>query len=45
MRVRYTPRAFADREAIVEYFDRRSPAAARELKAFIKAHQQSQLFS
>ena len=36
MRVRYTPRAFADREAIFTYLDRRNPRAAREIKAFIK---------
>jgi hypothetical protein len=36
MRVRYTPRAFADREAIFEYIDRRNPRAAREVKAFIQ---------
>jgi plasmid stabilization system protein ParE len=35
MRVRYTPRAFADREAIFEYLNRRSPQAARNVKAFI----------
>ena len=35
MRVRYTPRAFADREAIFEYIDQRNPRAAREVKAFI----------
>ena len=35
MRVRYTPRAFADREAIFEYLDKRNPRAAREVKAFI----------
>lgn len=35
MRVRYTPRAFADREAIFEYIDRRNPRAAREVKAFM----------
>jgi ParE-like toxin of type II ParDE toxin-antitoxin system len=34
--VRYTPRAFADREAIFEYFNRRNPRAAREIKAFIE---------
>jgi plasmid stabilization system protein ParE len=28
MRVRYTPRAFADREAIFDYIDRRNPRAA-----------------
>ena len=36
MRIRYTPRAFADREAIFEYIDRRNPRAAREMKVFIK---------
>ena len=36
MRVRYTPRAFADREAIFEYINRRNPRAAREVKAFIE---------
>jgi toxin ParE1/3/4 len=36
MRVRYTPRAFADREAIFAYLDSRNPRAAREVKAFIK---------
>ena len=36
MRVRYTPRAFADREEIFDYLDRRNPRAAREVKAFIK---------
>ena len=35
MRVRYTPRAFADREAIFDYIERRNPRAAREVKAFI----------
>lgn len=35
MRVRYTPRAFADREAIFEYLDKRNPRAAREVKAYI----------
>jgi plasmid stabilization system protein ParE len=35
MRVRYTPRAFADREAIFEYLDERNPRAAREVKAYI----------
>jgi toxin ParE1/3/4 len=34
MRVRYTPRAFADREAIFEYINRRNPRAAREVIAF-----------
>ena len=36
MRVRYTPRAFADREAIFAYLDQRNPRAAREVKAYIK---------
>ena len=36
MRIRYTPRAFADREGIFEYLDQRSPRAARNVKAFIK---------
>jgi plasmid stabilization system protein ParE len=36
MRVRYTPRAFADREAIFDYINRRNPRAAREVKAFIE---------
>jgi toxin ParE1/3/4 len=35
MRVRYTQRAFADREAIFEYLNERNPAAARKVKAFI----------
>lgn len=35
MRVRYTPRAFTDREAIFEYLDQRDPKAARKTKAFI----------
>ncbi|MEA2928225.1 MAG: toxin ParE1/3/4 [Hyphomicrobiales bacterium] len=35
MRIRYTPRAFADREAIFEYLNRQSPQAARNVKAFI----------
>jgi len=36
MRVRYTPRAFADREAIFDYIERRNPRAAREVKAYIE---------
>ena len=36
MKVRYTPRAFADREAIFSYLDERNPKAPREFKAFIK---------
>jgi toxin ParE1/3/4 len=35
MRVRYTARAFADREAIFEYLDRRNPHTARDVKAYI----------
>jgi plasmid stabilization system protein ParE len=34
MRIRYTLRAFAEREAIYEYLDRRNPGAARDVKAF-----------
>jgi plasmid stabilization system protein ParE len=36
MRVRYTARAFADREEIFRYLDERNPRAAREVKAFVK---------
>jgi plasmid stabilization system protein ParE len=36
MRVRYTKRAFADREAIFEYLNQRDPRAAQKVKAFIK---------
>ena len=36
MRVRYTPRAFADREEIFDYIDRHNPRAAREVKLFVK---------
>jgi toxin ParE1/3/4 len=36
MRVRYTPRAFADREEIFAYLDERNPRVAREVKALIK---------
>jgi plasmid stabilization system protein ParE len=36
MRVRYTPRAFADREAIFDYIDRRNPRAALEVKTYIE---------
>jgi toxin ParE1/3/4 len=35
MKVRYTPRAFADREAIFEYLNQRNPPAALRVKAFI----------
>lgn len=36
MRIRYTPRAFADREAIFAYLDQRNPRAARDVKATSK---------
>jgi plasmid stabilization system protein ParE len=36
MKVRYTLRAFADREAIFDYLDQHNPRAAREVKGFIK---------
>jgi plasmid stabilization system protein ParE len=36
MKVRYTKRAFADREAIFEYLNRQDPRAAQRVKAFIK---------
>ncbi len=36
MRVLYTPRAFADRDTIFDYINRRNPRAAREVKAFIE---------
>ncbi len=36
MKVRYTLRAFADREEIFAYLDECNPRAAREVKAFIK---------
>jgi toxin ParE1/3/4 len=35
MRVRYTPAAFAEREAIFEYLNERSPQAAREVVGLI----------
>lgn len=35
MKVRYTPRAFADREAIFDYLNERNPQAARRVKSFI----------
>ena len=35
MRVRYSPRAFADREAIFAYIDERSPQGARNVKRAI----------
>jgi len=37
MRVRYTPRAFADRESIFDYLEKKSPVAAREMQPFIDA--------
>jgi toxin ParE1/3/4 len=36
VRVRYTKRAFADREAIFECLNQRDPRAAQKVKAFIK---------
>jgi len=36
MRVRYTPEAFAEREAIFDYLDERNPQAAREVLGLIK---------
>jgi plasmid stabilization system protein ParE len=36
MKVRYTKRAFADREAIFEYLNQRDPRVAQKAKAFIK---------
>ena len=35
MKVRYSPRAFADREAIFAYLDQRSPQGARNVKRTI----------
>jgi plasmid stabilization system protein ParE len=32
VRVRYTPRAFADREAIFDYLESRSPQGARNVQ-------------
>ena len=37
MKVRYTWQAFADREEIFAYIDRRNARAAREMKAFIRS--------
>ena len=36
MRIRYTPRAFADREAIFDYVERRSPRGAQTVKRAIE---------
>lgn len=36
MKVRYTPRAFADREDIFAYLDRHAPHIAHDIKALIK---------
>jgi toxin ParE1/3/4 len=36
MRVRYTPRALADLEAIYAFLDERNPTAAKEVKALIE---------
>jgi toxin ParE1/3/4 len=45
MKVRYTKRAFADREAIFEYVTQFDPRAAQEVKAFIKQKIQSLSYS
>ena len=45
MRVRYTKRAFAEREAIFEYINQFDPRAARRVKAFIKQKVQSLSYS
>jgi hypothetical protein len=37
MKVRYTRRAFRDREAIFDYLEKENPEAAREILAFIDA--------
>jgi len=36
MRIRYTPRAFADREAIFDYIEERSPKGALAIKQAIE---------
>jgi len=36
MKIRYTPRAFADREAIFDYIEKRSPQGARAVKQAIE---------
>jgi toxin ParE1/3/4 len=36
MRVRYTPRAFSDRERIIEYLRERSPVGARNVATSIR---------
>lgn len=36
MRIRYTPRAFSDRERIIEYLRERSPVGARNVAASIR---------
>jgi toxin ParE1/3/4 len=36
MKVRYTPRAFADREAIFDYLEKRSPRGARTVEIAIE---------
>jgi plasmid stabilization system protein ParE len=45
MRVRYTKRAFAEREAIFEYINQFDPRAARKVTAFIKQKIQSLSYS
>jgi toxin ParE1/3/4 len=36
MKLRYTRRAFADREAIFNYINQRNPRAAQEIKSFLE---------
>jgi toxin ParE1/3/4 len=36
MRIRYAPRAFADREAIFDYLEKRSPQGARTVEQAIE---------
>jgi plasmid stabilization system protein ParE len=45
MRVRYTKRAFADREAIFEYLNQHDHSAAQKVEAFIKQKIQSLTYS
>jgi toxin ParE1/3/4 len=45
MKVRYTRRAFADREAIFEYLNQYDLRAAQKVKAFIKGKIESLTYS
>jgi plasmid stabilization system protein ParE len=45
MRVRYTRRAFADREAIFAYLNQYDPRAAKRVKEFIKSKINSLIYS